>query len=52
MLADEALAVRWEPGRVAGVQAPEELDMATAGAVTRLLDLVLAHEPAVVQRLH
>ena len=47
-MAEEALAVRWEPGPVAVVQAPEELDMATAGAVTRLLDSVLAREPAVL----
>ena len=48
VMAEEALAVRWEPGPVAVVHAPQELDMATAGAVTRLLDAVLAREPAVL----
>ena len=48
LMAEEAPAVRWEPGPVAVVRAPEELDMATAGAVNRLLDSVLAREPVVL----
>lgn len=47
-MAEQALTVRWEPGPVAVVHAPEELDMATAGAVTRLLDSVLVREPVVL----
>ena len=48
MMAEETLPVRWEPGPVAVVGAPGELDMATAGAMTRLLEAVLAREPAVL----
>lgn len=47
-MAEEALPVRWEPGPAAVVHAPEELDMATAGALTRDLDLLLAREPTVL----
>ena len=47
-MAEEPLAVRWEPGPVAVVHAPQELDMATAGAMTRLLDSVLSRQPVVL----
>ena len=47
-MAEETLPVRWEPGPVAVLHAPGELDMATAGAMTRMLEAVLVREPAVL----
>ncbi len=47
-MAEETQAVRWEPGPVAVVHAPEECDMATARAMTRMLEAVLVREPAVL----
>ena len=47
-MADDSLPVRWEPAPVAVVHAPQELDVATVGALTRVLDSVLVREPAVL----
>ena len=47
-MAEQALAVRWEPGPVAVVPLPEELDLVTAAAVTRRVDSVLVREPVVL----